>query len=387
MTSKNTPKKVAVLISPDWPNAAASLSGIMDYAETKPNWRILHLPPSFLGGPKELWDFEADGALGYVNSEAEAEICRNRHMPMVSLGSAHLKPGSVPRVLVDNEAIGRMTANHFIERRFRRLALVRTEDNFNDDVRRHGFLEAAAEAEVSVSLFDVQGTFTSWSAWDAVIERLEQWLRGLTYPVGVVASDDTQARKVLLACRNLKLRVPEDVAVLGVGNNERICKYCKPKLSSINMPGYKIGQEAAKLLDGLMQGERRPSEDLLVAPGEVSARRSTRVLGIDNDHVRTAVLHINAQAGESFGVAHLASLVPVSRRTLETLFREELGCTPHEFLSRVRVKKAQVLLVSHPRMMLQDVATECGFSSSKHLRQVFEARVGKKPMLYRREHV
>ena len=386
MTSENTPKKVAVLISPDWPNAAASLSGIMDYAETKPHWRILHLPQTFVGGPKELWDFEADGALGYVNSEAEAEICRRRHMPMVSLGSAHLESGSVPRVLVDNEAIGRKAASHFIERRFRRLALVRSEGNFNDDVRRRGFLAAAAEAEASVAMLDIPASFTSWSAWGSVIERLEEWLSGLTYPVGVVASDDTQARKVLLACRNLKLRVPEDVAVLGIGNNERICKYCKPKLSSIILPGYRIGQEAAKLLDGLMQGERRPLDDLLVAPGDAVARRSTRVLGIDNEHVRTAVLHINANANEGFGVDHLASLVPVSRRTLETLFREELGCTPHEFLSRVRVSKAQALLVSNPRMMLQDVAAECGFSSSKHMRQVFEASIGQKPMLYRREH-
>ncbi|MDE0840100.1 MAG: substrate-binding domain-containing protein [Kiritimatiellae bacterium] len=377
-------KQVAVLISPDWPGSAASLAGIMEYAEKKKDWHILNLPPGFTGGPEALWEFKADGALAYVSSEAEADVCRRRNLPIVSLGSAHLKPGVVPRVILDNDTVGREAASHFITRRFRRLGLICSEGSLDTEFRRHGFICAATEADASVDVLELPTRFCSWGDWQAAITRLEEWLSGLTYPVGIAASNDTQAREVLLACRNLNLRVPNDVAVLGVGNNERICTYAKPKISSVAIPGHKIGFQAAQLLDRLMDGEALPDTDVLIPPGNVVARHSSRVLGIDNVHVLKAVSHINANAGEAFGVDHLVSLVPVSRRTLETLFREDLDCTPHQYLSRVRVDKAKTLLKSGSRKKLQDVAIECGFSSSKHLREVFEAHTGQKPKDYRR---
>ena len=380
-------KQIAVLISPDWPRAAASLAGIMDYAEKKKGWHILNLPPGFTGGPEALWDFEADGALAYVGTEAEADAFRRRKLPVVGLGSVHLKPGVVPRVILDNEMVGREAASHFIERRFRRLGLICSADSLDADFRRRGFIGAVAEADVSVDVLALPTSFDSWDGWQAAISRLEEWLGGLTYPVGIATSNDTQAREVLQACRNLDLRVPDDVAVLGVGNNERICTYAKPKISSVAIPGHKIGFQAAQLLDRLIEGEAVPDADILVPPAKVVSRRSSRTLGIDNAHVLKVVSHINVNAGDAFGVEHLVSMVPVSRRTLETLFREDLDCTPHQYLSRIRVEKAKTLLKSEFRKKLQEVALECGFSSSKHLREVFEAHTGQKPKDYRRTEI
>ena len=380
-------QQIAVLISPDWPRAAASLAGIMDYAEKKKGWHILNLPPGFTGGPEALWNFEADGALAYVGTEAEADAFRRRKLPVVSLGSALLKPGVVPRVILDNDAVGREAASHFIERRFRRLGLICSEGSLDADFRRRGFIGAAAEADVSVDVLALPTSFDSWDGWQAAISRLEEWLGGLTYPVGIATSNDTQAREVLQACRNLDLCVPDDVAVLGVGNNERICTYAKPKISSVAIPGHKIGFQAAQLLDRLIEGEAVPDADILVPPAKVVSRRSSRTLGIDNAHVLKVVSHINVNAGDAFGVEHLVSMVPVSRRTLETLFREDLDCTPHQYLSRIRVEKAKTLLKSEFRKKLQDVAVECGFSSSKHLREVFEAHTGQKPKDYRRTEI
>ena len=380
-------KQIAVLISPDWPRAAASLAGIMDYAEKKKGWHILNLPPGFTGGPEALWDFEADGALAYVGTEAEADAFRRRKLPVVGLGSVHLKPGVVPRVILDNEMVGREAASHFIERRFRRLGLICSADSLDADFRRRGFIGAAAEADVSVDVLALPTSFDSWDGWQAAISRLEEWLGGLTYPVGIATSNDTQAREVLQACRNLDLCVPDDVAVLGVGNNERICTYAKPKISSVAIPGHKIGFQAAQLLDRLIEGEAVPDADILVPPAKVVSRRSSRTLGIDNAHVLKVVSHINVNAGDAFGVEHLVSMVPVSRRTLETLFREDLDCTPHQYLSRIRVEKAKTLLKSEFRKKLQEVALECGFSSSKHLREVFEAHTGQKPKDYRRTEI
>jgi LacI family transcriptional regulator len=306
-------QQIAVLISPDWPRAAASLAGIMDYAEKKKGWHILNLPPGFTGGPEALWDFEADGALAYVGTEAEADAFRRRKLPVVSLGSALLKPGIVPRVILDNDAVGREAASHFTERRFRRLGLICSEGSLDADFRRRGFIGAAAEADVSVDVLALPTSFDSWDGWQAAISRLEEWLGGLTYPVGIATSNDTQAREVLQACRNLDLRVPDDVAVLGVGNNERICTYAKPKISSVAIPGHKIGFQAAQLLDRLIEGEAVPDADILVPPAKVVSRRSSRTLGIDNAHVLKVVSHINVNAGDAFGVEHLVSMVPVSR--------------------------------------------------------------------------
>ena len=192
---------------------------------------------------------------------------------------------------------------------------------------------------------------------------------------------------VIAACHAAGLRVPEDVAVMGGGNSKGVCEFCDPPLSGVQRANYEMGTEAAALLDRMMAGETAPAQDVLLAPKGIVQRRSTEVLAVEDPHVRTAVEYIREHVGEAFGVEQLTELIPVSRRWLEERFREALGCTPHEHISRTRVAEAKKLLVGSPKMPLVDVAAKCGFTSPKRLRIVFERFVGTSPAAYRAQEI
>ncbi|MDP6524291.1 MAG: DNA-binding transcriptional regulator [Kiritimatiellia bacterium] len=377
-------KQVALLMSPGWFGTEAELRGILDYARSHGNWTLVTVPENFSGSLRDLRRWKGDGAIASVKTRQEAEIVSRLRIPVVGV-SGVLEEGSLPRVLTDNRKIGRMGAAHLLDCGFRRLAFVGRRGA--DDVanRRHGFRERAATLKASVSTFMTPSFTATWKAWNTATARLEEFVNGLTPPVGIMACDDVRARMVLEACHAAGLRVPDDVAIIGVDNNEPVCEFCDPPLSSIERPDHEMGYEAAALLDRMMAGRKvAPVRDVLLQPKGIVKRRSTDVLAIENAHVRAAVEYIRDHANEVFGVERLTEVVPISRRWLETNFQNVMGCTLHQHICRVRVEKAKELLVLHPKQKLQDIAAACGFASPKRFRIVFQRLTGLTPAAYRK---
>jgi LacI family transcriptional regulator len=357
----------------------------MDYARQHGDWELQHLPRGFSGSNRDLWDFKADGALAAVNWDEEAELICRGEMPVVAVGFAPVRLGLIPRVLPDDVASGRLAAAHFLERGFRHLAYVGKNYRHEYELRHKGFFEAAAAAGVQVATFTTELAFASWQESNAVRDRLGAWLRALRHPLGVLASDEHDSRLVLDASHAVGLRVPDDIAVLGIGNNVQVWEHCVPPLSNIEVPSYETGYEAAALLDRLMAGDKVPARDVLLPPKGVVQRRSTDVVAIENADVRAAAEYVRAHVDEAFGVERLAELVGISRRWMENRFRTALGCTPREYILRTRVAKARELLASDPKKKLQDVAAECGFTDCRRMRIVFEQQTGIQPAAYRRK--
>src|SRR5262249_6365159 len=118
---------------------------------------------------------------------------------------------------------------------------------------------------------------------------LEQWLRELQTPVGILASADLRASMVIEACQKLKLRVPEDVAVVSVDNDPVVCDFCDPPLTSISRNDYQVGFEAALLLDQLMDGGAPPEKPIRIPPAGVVQRRSTETVSVEDPYVAEAI--------------------------------------------------------------------------------------------------
>jgi LacI family transcriptional regulator len=379
-------KQVALLMPTGWSPMEIELRGILDYARTHGSWTLLTVPETFVsaGSLRDMRDWEGDGIIGLMNRRRDAEFVAQMNIPVVGVSGA-LEEGLLPRVLTDNAAIGRMAAKHLLECGFRRLAFVGRR-NADDILQRcHGFLEEAATLNARVATFTVPGiTAMRCRTWRSATAQLEGFVRGLTLPVGIMACDDVRARMVLEACRSAGLRVPDDVAIIGVDNNESVCEFADPPLSSIERPDRDMGYEAAALLDRMMSGQRVPARDVLLPPKGLVTRRSTDILAIENPHVRDAVAYIREHAGEVFGVERLTEVVPVSRRWLETHFREVMGCTLHQYICRVRVGRAKELLVLEPKGPIQDIAAACGFAGPTQFRTVFQRLTGMSPGAYRR---
>ena len=195
-------------------------------------------------------------------------------MPVVNIAGA-LRHTGVPRVMVDQEAVGRLAAEHFLERGFRRLAYFGEEGMWYSQQRQHGFIERIAQAGGQCSVLEAP-TFSPshpWYRWQGLLVR---WLKTLKPPVGLMAVHDYRARMVLDACLQIGLRVPDDVALIGVDNDEIACEFGKVPLTSIPCNGWQEGYEAAALLDRLMSGKPPPKHDILIPPeAVVCAARQT----------------------------------------------------------------------------------------------------------------
>jgi LacI family transcriptional regulator len=183
-------------------------------------------------------------------------------------------------------------------------------------------------------------------------------------------------------CRQLDLHIPEQVALLGVDNDDLECHLCAPPLSSIELAGERIGYEAAKLLDGLMSRERISRRRITIPPIRVVTRQSTDTLAIQDEDVVAALAFIRATAHEEIDVEAILDRVPLSRRALERKFRELLGRTVLEEIRRVRLDLVKALL-SDTNLAMPAIAVRCGFSGSRRLAVVFKQFVGTTPTTYR----
>ena len=179
----------------------------------------------------------------------------------------------------------------------------------------------------------------------------------------------------------------QHVAVVGVNNETVICDVCTVPISSVSRNDWKVGYQAAALLDRLMRGRRTSAKkEILIPPDRVVLRRSSDVMAIDDPMVETVVKYVWEHLAEDFSIDQLVHLVPLSRRWLQHRFDKCLGMTLHEFICRTRVERAKQLLVDGQKMRLGQIARACGFSETRRLRKVFERLEGTTLAQFRRDH-
>ncbi len=367
------------------PHLVRLVHGISDYARERGNWVISPNPDTYRMSVGALRDWPGDGIIAMVETMTEVRAAREIGLPVVNL-SARLREAGLPRVMVDHRTIGRLAAEHLLDCGFRRFGYYGSRGPWFSQLRRQGFIERISRQGGLYSLLEVSSGIGKRRPWMDWFEPLKQWLKTLKTPVGIMADFDVRAGMVIEACGRLGLRVPDDVAVIGVDNHEINCEFCQVPLSSVSRSGQEVGYRAAALLDQLMEGKRPPDGDILIPPDGVVQRRSTDVVAVEDPHVVAAVQFIREHVGEPFGVEALLPLVPVSRRWLEHRFKQCLGLTPHEYICRTRVQRAKQLLTDPKELPLGQIAQACGFSETRHFRAIFERLTGATPAAYRRSH-
>lgn len=198
-----------------------------------------------------------------------------------------------------------------------------------------------------------------------------------------MAANDARARQVLEACQQIPAAVPDEVAVIGVDNNELICNLSIPPISSIIHGGERLGYEAAAFLKRLMAGRSSPSGYLpIVPPAGVATRQSTDTLAINDADVATAVRFIRDHAVRPLQVRDVVAQVNVSRATLEKRFNLLVGRTIHSEIRRVQIREVQQLLRTTD-LPLHKIAERTGFRYVQYLAAVFRQVCGQTPGQYR----
>jgi LacI family transcriptional regulator len=385
-------KQVALAFPIAVPWLAQCMRGIVEYSQAHGNWNFL-TSLSTLIGAKEfsisvagLKGWPGDGVIAFINDAQEARDAQRLGIPVVGL-SGMFQENSIPRVMVDHYAIGRLAAEHLLQCGFRRLGYYGIRGPWYSEERGRGFGDRAAEAGVPCSAFEQSPATNSRQSWLKRLAPVDKWLRSLKTPVGIFAVHDFRARILLEDCIRLGLNVPHDVALIGADNDPTICEYCQPTLSSVARNAQRIGYEAAALLDKLMSGKTPRQTEMVFPPEGVVHRRSTDTIAVDDPHVSAAIHFMHDHLAEISGIECILAQVPVSRRFLEQRFQDLFGCSPYHYLTQLRIEKAKQLLTSEVRLKMRSLAKTCGFTNSDHLRLAFLRATGMRPMEYRRRQL
>ncbi|MBN1910059.1 MAG: DNA-binding transcriptional regulator [Pirellulales bacterium] len=376
------PVHVALMFPPRITHFERSTEGIADFARQHGGWALLTRPDTS-ASLASLEGWNGDGVIALIDTEAEAQAARRLKVPVVNLSGA-LRESGIPRVTVDNEAVGRLAAEHLLDCGYRRFAFYGTENLWYVEQRCEGFSRRVEEAGLPCVTFFAAGNPTGAQMWHHGQDELERWLAALETPIGVTACTDHRARMVSEACARLGLKIPGDVGILGVDNDELVCEFCISPLSSVSRSNHHVGFQAAALLARLMENGIRHAPDVLIPPDGVVQRQSTDIVAVDDPNVAAAVRFIRENLHKPFGVKLITAQLTVSRRSLEQGFRAQLGCTPYAYLCRQRIDRAKQMLGCPTRPKISQIARACGFNNPLQFRRAFARATGITPQAYRR---
>jgi LacI family transcriptional regulator len=332
--------------------------------------------------------WKGDGILSFVGHWEElARFVVSANIPVVEISSVRKDLG-IPCVMEDNEAIGRLGAEHLLERNLKTFVWAPFWDDTVNEERFQGFASAIRSAGFDcVRLLPVNTRRSARSNRHMNRTLRRRWvihtIRSLRYPLGIFCYNDCVAADIVDACIESGIQIPDEVAVLGVDNDPVICDCVQVPLSSVRHDLEGMAYEAAALLDHLMNGGSPPEVPKRITPKGVVTRKSTEVLAVDNPDIANALGYIqeNFPRG-NLSVDDVVAHSRVPRRTLERAFRDELQRTILHEILRVRVNHAQKLLETTPHSVT-DVAIRSGFASLNHFYRVFHARTGLTPRAFR----
>jgi len=294
----------------------------------------------------------------------------------------------MPSVRPDDAAAARLAFEHLRERGFRHFAFCGFNGADYSDVRRDSFLECATKSKLPCNVYSDPLKIRKASTQEYEArglkdgEHVARWLEELPKPVGVMACNDIRGQQVLNACRAAGISVPEEVAVIGVDNDEMLCELSDPPLSSVSLDTERIGYEAAAILDQMLAGKKLKQPVVFIQPAGVITRRSTDVLAIEDRHITTATRFIRERACEGIDVSDVLKIVPLSRSTLERRFFHVLGRSPKDEILRTRLTRAKQLL-AETDFSLAQVADKVGFDHPEYLSVIFKKKTGLTPGEYR----
>lgn len=375
-----SPPKVALLVETSNTYAREVLHGVRAWVREHGPWHI-RLTEQGRGAavPDWLHDWDGDGIIARVENAGIARALRATRLPVIDVSAALPRP-VFPRVATDAEATARLAAEHLRARGLRRFAFCGYRDAHWSVVREHAFVRAIrAAGHPCVSFSPRPGPV------DSEIAAIAAWLRRQPRPLGVLASLDPRAQQVLAACRLSGLRVPEEVAVIGVHNDELLCDLCDPPLSSVIPNAQQAGYEAAALLARAMAGENVSAVVRLIAPLGVAARQSTDVAAVDDSKVASAVRFMRERAARGANVADVLQAVPMARTALERRFKAIIGTTPHAHLRNLRLERVQELL-AQSNLSVGEIAAATGFEHPEYLSAMFKRQCGVSPREFRARH-
>jgi len=384
---KNFLPKVALLVETSHGYGRDLLRGVVRYARLHGPWSFYVTPGDYEQAVPKMRQWGGTGIIARIMTPEAAKAILASRLPTIALDLREdqlREPcplAKLGEVSSDSLHAAQMAADHLLDRKFMHYAFVGVAGHVWSDRRERSFCERISAAGFRPHVYPFPNAKRR-QAWDREQAILADWLRKLPKPVGLMACNDERGRQVLEACRAAEVKVPEEIAVIGVDNDELLCEVSDPPLSSVALNAEQGGYRAAALLDKMMRGRQHKPQRLVVEPLCVITRRSTDIVSLDDAEVGLALRFIRDYAAKPIGIQDVVKHVQLSRRALEMRFKKSVGRTIHAEILRLRMERAKRLLMES-ELSIPKVASAAGFKTASYFVQVFRQEVGLTPARYR----
>ena len=377
-----------LLIISDFTEAFPSklLSGIVRYSRRKEQWVICRMPPAYkshIGIPgvvKWAKDWGADAVIGQFEQSDDVELfARNGIVCVAQDFKQRFK--SIPNITADYIGTGRMAARYYLERGFKHFGFFGFNQVCWSDERYEGFRREVEEANIgaTIHVYNMQDID---HLWYYERDKLREWLRSIPKPIGIMACDDNQGNNLVEACHSAGVKIPSEVSVMGVDNDELLCSLGSTALSSIYVDIEDGGYRTAELIETMVANPDVRMRDVVLRPVKVIERISTAAFATDDLQIQKAVKFIHQNYQKKISVKDVMEEVALSRRLLERRFKSVTGQTLYQYISDQKIRHfAELLHETNDQVV--NIALSLGETDTKSISRRFKQIYGCSPMEWR----
>ncbi len=375
---------VALLIETSNAYCRNLLEGIAAYVRDHQPWSLYlgeHERGAAVPGWLRIWD--GDGIIARVENEKIAKVLAEATVPVVNVSSTDFVK-TMPAVVVHEETMIDQAVEHLLERGYQQFAFCGMSRYVWAITRERNFSRRVEAAGGTCHIYRPASTGRGELNWEKEQSRLGEWIQALPKPIGLLAPNDFRGQHVLDACHRQGIAVPEQIAVISLGDDETLCNLTFPPMTSVTTNASGAGYQAATLLDRLMAGKKVSPRVVRLPPFGVHLRQSTDVTAIDDPDIVTALRIIRSSACDGIKIEDILEEITLSRRTFEQQFKKTVGRTPHEEILRVKLARTKRLLAESD-LSLTQIANRVGFTHASYLCEVFRTKLDLTPNQYRRK--
>ena len=362
------------------------LAGIVDYSRRKEQWIVRRMPPSYkaqigIQGLLRLskeWDIDA--ILGQFEPTDDLSILTNNGIVVVAQDFKQ-RFTTVPNVTGDYIGTGKMAARFFIDRGFKNFGFFGFNDVCWSDERCDGFRREVEAAGFGSSFYAYRMQEIDM-VWYYQRNRLREWLQSIPKPIAIMACDDNQGENLIEACHSIGVKIPSEVSVMGVDNDETLCSLGSTTLSSIQVDIEEGGRQTAALLERLVTDPAAPAEDVVLQPMKIVNRMSTAAFATQDQQILRAILFIHRNVRKKISVADVTAEAALSRRLLERRFKDVTGKTLYEYITELKLKDFAEQLVETDEQVMT-IALSMGENDTKSISRRFKQLYGCTPLQWR----
>lgn len=365
------------------------LKGIVEYSKVHEACSLCKMPLSYraVHGIEGVLDWalkwEADAIIGQFFPTDDVSIFKQHGIIAIAQDFKE-RFDSIPNITGTHLEAGNMGAEYFINKGYSDFAFYGYKGVVWSEERCLGFKNRIYDWNVGARVFEYQNPEMT-DLWYYKADSLTQWLQMLPKPIAIMACDDNQAHHIVEICNKQGIRIPEDVAILGVDNDDAVCSLCIPPLSSVNQNVEKGGYETAEMISKMIKNPNMPIHDIVVKSTYISTRSSTDIYATKDVNIQKVLKYIHTNCHRRLNVEELLEIVPMSRRLLEVRFREVTGQPIYGYILDLRMDRFARQLIE-TNLPLTDIAFEQGLSDYKYAARLFKKNRGLSPTEYRKKY-